>query len=129
MNSPGFSEFRQLLDKWDEIKNSFNKKCLLEDNDLVFFFKKDKILYGASENSRLTFARMKNPDKEDVNWAKDATFSAYDLEKEKPSEVVFNKKDLDKIKIVDSEKAEKELQKKGKNMPSISDSDTELDEK
>lgn len=129
MNSPNFSNFRQLIDKWDEVKNKFNKKCLMEDNDIVFFFKKDKTIYGGSENSRLIFARMKNPEDGDEKWSKDATFSAYDLEQEKPSETVFNKQDLDKIKIIDQEKAEKELYKKGKKMPSISDSDTEVSEK
>jgi hypothetical protein len=129
MNSPNFSDFRKLLDQWDEVKNKFNKKCLIEDNDIVFFFKKDKILYGASEDSRLTFARMKNPDKEDKKWSKDATFSAYDLEKEKPTETVFGKKDIDEIKIIDQEKAKKHLDKKGKKMPAIPDSDSELDEK
>lgn len=52
MNSPNFSNFRPLLDLWDNVKDKFNKKCLMEDNELVFFFKKDKILYGASENSQ-----------------------------------------------------------------------------
>lgn len=129
MNSPNFSDFRALLDLWDDIKDKFNKKCIVEDNDLMFFFKKDNVLYGASENSRLTFARMKNPEKEDSAWAKDATFSAYNLEEEKPSEIVFNKKDLEEIKVIDQEKAQKELDKKGKKMPSISDSNSELDEK
>lgn len=128
MNSPNFSNFRQLLDLWDNVKEKFNKKCLLEDNDLVFFFKKDKILYGASENSRLVFARMKNPESEDKKWSEDATFSAYNLEEEKPNEVVFGAKDLNKIKVLDQEKAEKELDKKGKKMPSMSDSNSEIEE-
>lgn len=128
MNSPNFSNFRQLLDLWDNVKEKFNKKCLLEDNDLVFFFKKDKILYGASENSRLVFARMKNPESEDKKWSEDATFSAYNLEEEKPNEVVFSAKDLNKIKVLDQEKAEKELDKKGKKMPSMSDSNSEIEE-
>lgn len=129
MNSPNFSSFRQLLDLWDNTKDKFNKKCLMEDNDLILFFKKDKVIYGASENSRLTFARMKNPEKEDKDWVKEATFSAYNLEEDKPSETVFGKKDLNKIKVIDQEKAEKELDKKGKKIPAISDSNTELDEK
>lgn len=129
MNSPNFSNFRNLIDKWDEVKDKFNKKCLIEDNDIMFFFKKDNVIYGGSENSRLVFARMKNPEKEEAEWAKDATFSAYNLESEKPSETVFGKKDLEKIKIIDQEKAEKELDKKGKKIPSISDSNTEIDEK
>lgn len=128
MNSPNFSNFRKLLDLWDNTKDAFNKKCLIEDNDLVFFFKKDKILYGASENSRLTFARMKNPEPEEKTWSKDATFSAYNLEAEKPNEIVFGPKDLEKIKILDQKKVEKELNKKGKKMPSISDSNSEIEE-
>lgn len=129
MNSPNFSNFRPLLDLWDNVKDKFNKKCLMEDNELVFFFKKDKVLYGASENSRLTFARMKNPEKEDKEWSKDATFSAYNLEKDRENETVFGSKDLENIKVVDQEKAQKELNKKGKKTPSPSDSNSELDEK
>jgi hypothetical protein len=129
MNSPNFSNFRQLLDLWDNKKTDFNKKCFMEDNNLVFFFKKDKTLYGASENSRLVFARMKNPEPEDKKWSKDATFSAYNLEEEKPNEIVFGEKDLDKIKVMDQEKAEKELDKKGKKMPSMSDSNDSVEEK
>ena len=129
MNSPNFSDFRSLLDLWDNVKDKFNKKWLMEDNDLIFFFKKGDVIYGASENSRLTFARMKNPEKEDKTWVKDATFSAYNLQEKEPNETVFGKKDLEDIKIMDQEKAEKELNKKGKKIPSISDSNTELDEK
>lgn len=128
MNSPNFSDFRHLMDKWDEVKDKFNKKCLMEDNKITFFFKKDKTIYGGSEDSRIAFARMKNPEKEDADWAKDATFSAYNLEEEKPNMVLFNKKDLD-IKVIDQEQAEKELNKKGKTIPSITDSNTEIDEK
>jgi hypothetical protein len=101
----------------------------MEDHDLVFFFKKDKVIYGASENSRLTFARMKNPEPEDKKWSKEANFSAYNLEEEKPNEIVFGSKDLKSIQIIDQEKAEKELDKKGKKMPAISDSNAEIDEK
>lgn len=129
MNSPNFSDFRPLLDLWDNIKDKFNKKCLMEDNQLVFYFKKDNVLYGASENGRLTFARMKNPEAEDKKWSKDATFSAYNLEEKEPNEVVFGSKDLKNIKVIDQEKAEKELEKKGKKMPAVSDSNTEIDEK
>ena len=129
MNSPNFSDFRPLLDLWDNVKDKFNKKCLMEDNELVFYFKKDNILYGASENSRLTFARMKNPEPEDKKWSKVASFSAYNLEEKEPREIVFGSKDLKKIKVIDQEKVEKELNKKGKKIPAVSDSNTEIDEK
>ena len=107
-----------------------NKNILKEENNLVFFFKKDKTLYGAPESSRLTFARMKNPEDDDADWSKEATFSAYDLEKssDKPSKNLFGSKDLEKIQVIDQEKAEKELAKKGKKMPDFSDSDEPVDE-
>ena len=129
MNSLGFSDFRALLDRWDESEEKLKIKVLLEENGLVFFFKKDKQIYGATENNRLTFARMKNPDKEDKEWAKEASFTAINLENKELSKNIFNKKDLEQIEIIDQEKAEKTLQKKGKKMPSISDSDEQMDEK
>lgn len=129
MNYLGFSNFRELLDTWDNNESKLKAKVLLEDNGLVFFFKKDKNLYGATENNRLIFARMKNPDKEDKEWAKEASFTALDLENKELSKNIFTKKDLEKIEIIDQESAEKQLQKKGKNIPSFSDSDDSLDEK
>jgi hypothetical protein len=130
MNSPNFSDFRQLLDRWDEVKDKFNKKCLMEDNDLVFFFQKDKKIYGSGENGRLVFARMKNPDDEDKAWISGASFSAHDLEDSSSNnERLFTSKDLKNIKIINQEEAVKKLEKKGKKFPSISDSNTEIDEK
>lgn len=130
MNSPNFSDFRQLLDCWDEVKDKFNKKCLMEDNNLVFFFQKDKKIYGSGENGRLVFARMKNPDDEDKGWASGASFSAHDLEDQSSNnERLFTSKDLKKIKIINQEEAVEKLEKKGKKFPSISDSNAEIDEK
>jgi hypothetical protein len=129
MNSLGFSDFRELLDTWDNNENKLKTKVLLEDNGLVFFFKKDKRLYGATENNRLIFARMKNPDKEEKEWAKEATFTAVDLENKELSKNIFSNKDLEKIQIIDQETTEKQLQKKGKSIPDLSDSDDKVDEK
>jgi len=112
MNSPNFSSFRSLLDLWDDVKNDFDKKCLIEDNELVFFFIKDKTIYGGNENSRIIFAKMKNSDTDDKEWKEDATFSAYNLENKENNESVFTYKDLDKIKIIDQETAEKKLNEK-----------------
>lgn len=79
-------------------------------DDFIFFFKhKDKV-YGASESSRLTFAKMKDKKDEDgknPKWVAAANFVANDL-KEK-SQTVFGKKDLEDIKVIDREKAEKML--------------------
>jgi hypothetical protein len=129
MDSLGFSSFRELLDIWDHNQEKIKVKVLLEDNGLVFFFKKDNTIYGATENNRLTFSRMKNPEKEDENWSKEASFTAVNLEDKELSKNIFNKKDIEQIEIIDQEKAEKQLTKKGKKLPQISDSDNQVDEK
>jgi hypothetical protein len=129
MNSLGFSNFRELLDTWDKNQEKLNNKVFLEDNGLVFFFKKDKKLYGATENNRLIFSRMKNPEKEDEKWAKEATFSAIDLENKELNKHIFSNKDINEIEVLDQEKVEKKLEKKGKQMPSFSDSEEQMDEK
>jgi hypothetical protein len=123
MTSPYFSSFRELMDKWDKTVSLF------KENDLCLFFKKDGILYGATETGRITYARMRSPEsKEDEAWKQDATFVAYDLTKSadgSKSMSVFNAGDLKKIKMIDQEQAEKELKEKGKTMPVISDEDEE----
>lgn len=127
MNSPSFSNFRELMDKWDACSKLF------KENDLCLFFKKDGVIYGASESSRITFARMKNPEtKEDDDWKKEATFSAYDLEAsqgEEKKRVPFNYSDVEKLKLISQEQAEKELEKKGKSLPIITDEDQTYGEK
>jgi hypothetical protein len=131
MNSPHFSNFRELMDLWNEAEPILNLKVLLESNGLVLFFKKDNKIYGAPEQSRLTLARMKNPDdSSDEEWSKEANFSAYDLEDStegKFKKVMFGHKDLEKIKIIDQEKAEKELSKKDKKMPEIDEEEENAD--
>jgi hypothetical protein len=121
MNSPYFSNFRELIDKWDDSAHIF-----LE-NDLCMFFKKNGKLYGATESSRITFARMKNPEsKEDKSWSKEATFTVYDLENSSEGQNsmnVFGKKDLIGLEVITQEEAEKELSKKGKKMPLVKDDD------
>jgi hypothetical protein len=118
-----FSEFRSLMDKWDEARR------LMLEQDLCLFFRKEGKLYGATESGRITFARMKNPESaEDRAWMKDASFSAYDLEKAADGEdvaSVFSAADLSGIKTVGEEEAERILKKKGKKLPSISDDEDE----
>lgn len=115
--------FRELMEKWDKASGLF------QESDLCLFFKKDGVVYGATEPNRITYARMKNPEsKDDLNWSKEATFSAYDLEKSedgKKSMTVFNAEDAKKIKTISQEEADKQLKKKGKKMPSITDDDDE----
>lgn len=113
-----FSEFRGLMDRWDEAHR------LMVEGDLCLFFRKGGRLYGAGETARITFARMKSPDdKEDRDWRKDATFTAYDLEKGADSMSVFSAADLPDIELVDEDQAQKALKKKGKSLPNVEDDD------
>lgn len=116
-----FSEFRDLMDKWDRASR------LMVESDLCLFFRKDGRLYGAGENSRITFARMKSPSsKEDRDWRKEATFTAHDLQKTSEGSTgmsVFSAADLPGIEVVDQDEAQRELKKKGISLPSVSDDD------
>jgi hypothetical protein len=80
--------------------------------NISFFFKKGGEIFGAPEESRLAFARMKHPEPEEKVWAKDANFSAIDLQKAIGGETtqrLFSNKDLAEIKILEKDDAFKAL--------------------
>ena len=117
--SPSFSDFRHLMDIWDNCcftEDAKSKvKMLLDGNDLLMFFIKDGQLFGCPEESRMTFARIKHPNKEDPSDLKDARFiaaSLYDALKGVQTRNMFGKKDMKSLKIISQEKAEKLLMKK-----------------
>lgn len=105
-------QFRKYLieeDKSSKIDNIINGQ------NLILFFKKDNNIFGAPEESRLIFAKMKNPD-EDVtdDWATEAKFSAFDLMQAlmgKEVQNLFSSVDIPKIQIIDDNKAKKILLK------------------
>ena len=114
--SIAFSTFRDLMDTWDEnlqLERKEKVKSMI-DNNLLFFFKKGKELFGCPEESRLIFAKLKNPD-EDVtpSWHDEAAFLAYNLsrslEEDEPPKQLFYKKDMDNLVIMDKETLEKLL--------------------
>jgi hypothetical protein len=99
----------------DKIKN------FADTHGLVLFFKKDKDYFGASEDSRVVFARLKNPDDEvSDGWEEEANFSAINLSKLVKGDVsqhVFSKSDIKKIKIMDQEKVIDALKGSGTDSP------------
>ena len=119
--SPAFSDFRQLMDIWDnccmfEADVSPKINMLLDGQNFIMFFTKEGQLYGCTEDGRLTFARMKHPDKDEPSM-KDAHFSAinlYDALQGKVTENLFEKKDMKKMKLVSKAKCESLLSKKMK---------------
>jgi hypothetical protein len=127
MTSPAFSSFRELMNLWEEAESSVKIDSLIQNNELVLFFKKEGIIYGSSESGRVTFAKMKNPDKDlPDGWLEEANFVAYDLEramKGQKIQRVFSHKDLKEIKILDEEDVKKKLG--GKGEPADLDTDKE----
>lgn len=119
LESPGFSKFRALMDVWDEyllteeIRGQI--ESMIDSANHVLFFKYKKEIFGAGEDSRVAFARMKNPDDEmPKNWEDEASFTADNLNKAirgEPGTQVFHKENLKEIKILDRDKAVEQLQK------------------
>lgn len=119
---PAFSDFRELMDKWDAAARLF------EENDLCMFFKRDGVVYGVTENGRITYATIKNPEsKKDASMMKDASMVFYNLEEkgdgDKPVRIVVGSDSLKDFKPIDQETAEKILGKKGKEMPFVKEED------
>lgn len=106
-----------------KIDNNKEKiKAMLGANDFVLFFKRGTEHFAAPEESRLVFARMKNPDPDDDEWVKEASFGALNLNKAlsgEKSESLFSHTDLDKIKIIDQEDAYNQLAKIAKDSDKI----------
>lgn len=130
--SQGFSNFRQLMDLWDnyvfnesvsdEIEKFLTHKQIL----MTFMYPVSKTkktekpkLYGSTEEGRLAFARLKSPNPEDPTDMEDS-FSGLDLESlinnsqgsdESQRIKIFNKEDIKKIKIISIEDAVEKLSK------------------
>lgn len=123
MKSPSFSSFRQLMDLWDvdmainELSDKVN--ALINSPAFICFFEKNGDIYGITEDSRVTFARLKTKDPEMPDgWEDEATFMGINLSKlvrnEGSPQSVFTYKDIKNIAIVEKEDAEKKLFKQSK---------------
>ena len=122
MWSLGFSRFRHLMDLWDGVvQRENNVQAIIDGNGLIVFFLKDGDVYGAPEEGRLVFAKMKNPDEEDEeDWATEASFAAFRLKdalEGREIARVFQQKDLKTLKVISQEKAVELLTTKKKTTP------------
>ncbi len=121
-NSPAFSKFRYWLDLWDhnlqimEAENNIND--VLDKHGMILFFKKGDDLYGAPEESRLVFAKLKSDDDDDPmnpGFRDEARFMGINLLKsiygdpEESIESLFGLKDLPQIQVCDREDAIKQI--------------------
>jgi len=122
--SPAFSSFRGLMDRWDyhcalqEQEDKLND--ILDKHELILFFNKGKDLFGAPEESRLIFAKLKTDDDDEPmmpNFRHEAQFPAINLLKclsdgdEESIQSVFSLKDLPTIKVCDRESAVDQMMK------------------
>lgn len=124
IQSVGFSKFRELMDKWDnyciiqEAEQSIHD--LLDKNGLILFFKKDDDIFGAPEDSRLVFAKLKNDDPEDDDpmmpaFRDEAKFLGINLLKsmfgspDDSVQTMFGNNDIPKIKVCDRDEVVKLL--------------------
>jgi len=112
------------MDMWDECvleeELESQAESLIDNAGHVLFFKKDGEIFGAGEDSRVIFARMKNPDDETPEgWAEDATFSAENLHKAvrgEPAQHVISNDDLKQIQIIDRDEAVKLMAKEAEKL-------------
>lgn len=124
MEYPYFSSFRGLMAKWDkqlcitEEHDEIND--LLDKHELILFFKKGDEFFGAPEESRLIFAKLKTDTEDDPmmpGFRQEARFPAINLAKimnndpENSNETVFCAKDLPKIHVCSREDAIKNMMK------------------
>ena len=126
MISPGFSNFRPLLDQWDKClaledeRNEIGNH--LDGNQCIMFFRRGDELFGAPEESRLVFAKLKSND-DDVppNFKDDAKFIALNLIQSllgQKVETLFGLKDLPKLQLIDRDNVVDMLMKKKKKTSS-----------
>lgn len=113
------------MDIWDEAvleEQDVDQKIssLIDGQDNILFFRKDGDIFGASEDSRVVFAKLKSPDDEEMpaGWDNEANFDAWNLTKGlqgSPPHQIFGKDDLKSIKVVDRDTAFEELKDQAKN--------------
>lgn len=106
-------KFRQWFLEEKECEDKLSD--LLDNNNLSFFFKKDKDYFGVGEDGRIVFAKMKNPDDDlPSGWEKEVSFTAVNitkLTKGEPSQQVFNIKSIKDIHVVDKDEIISNLKK------------------
>lgn len=123
LQSPAFSSFRELIDRWDEntiiedkkkAEKQSKVKSIIDGKNLIMFFKKGDSLFGAPEESRIVYAQMRNPDDDWAGSTDDANFSAFDLIQAlsgNSAENVFSMNDLPQIDVITRDEAEDSLMK------------------
>lgn len=118
-DSPGFSSFRSLMNRWDhqlaleDERNAIGDH--LDGNQCILFFRRGDDIFGAPEESRLVFAKIKDEKEMSSIWRDEAKFIALNLVQSllgQRVENLFGLKDLPNIQLIDRDNAVEELVKK-----------------
>jgi hypothetical protein len=108
-----FLDFFSCEESKEEKKNKVRR--LVDGENFILFFQKNGEIYGAPEESRVVFAKMKNPDKDTPDgWIDDANFIAINLMRAMLGDKItqiFSNKDLKTIKVLDKDSIEDLLMK------------------
>lgn len=97
------------MDTWDEYCLAENEVSdLLDGGRYILFFKKGDNVFGAPEESRVIFAKLKNPD-DDITqqWKDEAKFVATNLLQSvmgQPVDTMFGCKDVKDMEVMDRDK-------------------------
>ena len=136
--SPGFSKFRELMDTWDKYcffeEQEKSVHDLLDRHGMILFFKRGDDLFGAPEESRLIFAKLKSDDEDDPmmpGFRDEAKFLGINLLKsmfgspEDSVENMFGQEDIPNIQVCDRDDVVKMVMnhkppKKDKNATTVS---------
>lgn len=110
-------DYKRLVKNWFSILENNSKissriNNIIEGNNLIFFFKINDKIFGAPEESRLVFAKIKNKDK-DISPT--ANFMGFNLEKAMLGQEImnlFSKKDIPNMKVLSKEQTKKLLSNK-----------------
>lgn len=110
-------EMSKILSIWENKLEDENKTKILKfinSEDLTFFFIFNNECYAASEDARLTFAKLKVPDEDyHPSWDEEASFLAFNItrgiKEDNIPKKLFYKKDLEEIKVKNKEDIEKIL--------------------
>lgn len=125
-DSPGFSDFRRLMDAWDRgrcvLEHEDRINDIIDKHELILFFTKGEDLFGSPEEGRLIFAKLKTDTEDDPmqpGFRQEARFPCFNLikclgdDEETGVERMFGIKDLPDIKVVDRDEAIEMMRRHG----------------
>ena len=110
--------YKRTQSSWDNFNvNEADIHKLIDGNELIFFFKIGKELFGASEDGRMAFATMNDKD-EEKKLKDEIRVHAINLTRSmsgEKTESSLSKDQMSKVKILDREEVEKMLHKASKS--------------